>query len=152
MSLKEHEVQNVKLKPRIIERIKEYGNKVSNKLKRKKVLKYGIQSTDGTIWDNLDQNKLTSLYSLDREEYILLSEEYSENDILYHNLINNTYYSPKEFLSIMLGRYNAVDIGSYVDKQDIMFANICPVIDAKALKEKVERTNKNNVEEIRKKF
>ena len=139
MSLDEHKVQNVNLKPSISEKIKSIGSSISNHFRNNKKFKYAIQSTDGSIWNNLKLNKLTSLYSATNDKYILYYEEQKDNEILYHNLIDNTYATTKEFISMILGTNNGVDIDRYVSNEDIMFARVLPTIDGKNLKEKVEK-------------
>ena len=138
MSLKEHKVQNVVIEEGIKTKIQALRDKITKALNPNKKLNYYIQSTDGKLWGDLYLKDLTSLYSINRDEYMLYYKETKEGEVVYHNLIDNTYCTPQEFIPLVAGTFSCVDINNIVSKEDILYANVLPTIDGKVLKEKVE--------------
>ena len=152
MSLDEHKIKNVKIKPNMKDKIKKVGKKLSKTLNRNRELDYCIQSENGKIWSNLVERDLISLYCYSNEEYVLLYREEDDVDALFHDLIKDSYISPKEFLSTYgAGAIDIIDIDDYVEEEDIMFNNVLPTIDAVAFKNKIESIEKDKVNRLIKK-
>ena len=152
MTLDEHKIQNVKMKPKMKDRIKKIGKKLSKGLNHNRVLDYCIQSENGKIWNNLVERDLISLYCYGKEEYVLLYREENDGDVLFHNLIDDNYVSPKDFLATYgSDAIDIIDIDDYVEEEDIMFNNVLPTIDAVAFKNKIESIEKNKVDHLIKK-
>lgn len=153
MTLDEHKVQNVKMKPNVKDKIKKIGKKLSKRFNRNRVLDYCIQSENGMLWDNLVESDLISIYCYGKEEYVLLCREEIDGDVVFHNLIKDDYISPYDFLSTYGTSYiDDIDIDDYVEKEDIMFRNVLPTIDAGSFKNKIEAIEKNKFDQIKKKM
>lgn len=144
MSLKEHKVKNVNISNKIVEKIKKIGNDISNGLRNCGKLKYGIASKDGIIWTEIKRRNFFGTYSKENGECLLFNKEDINDRILYHDLVNNRYYTEAQYMDIISGstereELDSRTIESYVDEEnDIFFKPVLPVVYATGLKAKIE--------------
>ena len=148
MSLKDHKANNISISKSIIERIKTLGQGISDGLRNCGKLSYGIMAKDGSIWTGLKRRNLSGTYSNSNQECLIFYKEKLNDYILYHDLVNNIYYTEEEYEGVSsLGiSLSGSTIESFVDEEDIYFKPVLPTVYASIIKAKIENSmTKSNV-------